>query len=181
MAPNSNVLLPEILRTRPNTDRKVCFLDLQSSSYEVFSWRRSSLSLEALQGSLFDTRNKICISRPWAGCRHTLDGIGVYYRVQKGTSLGRPMGRDREHTSDPAAEGLCCLPATYRALKAELCDEDSRPRSLSDPEGSSGSWTSLLSKREVCSFCVPRRPTLDMETMWCGSDCSSPLIMATCL
>ena len=24
-----------------------------------------------------------------------------------------------------AAEGLCCLPATYRALTAELCDEDS--------------------------------------------------------
>ena len=37
MAPKSNVLLAEILRTRPNTDCKVFFLDLRSLSYEVFS------------------------------------------------------------------------------------------------------------------------------------------------
>jgi len=53
MAPKSNVLLPERLRTRPNTDHKACFLDLRSSFYEVFSWRRPSLSLQALQESLF--------------------------------------------------------------------------------------------------------------------------------
>ena len=43
IAPKSNVILPESFRTRPNTDHKVCFLDLRSSSYEVFSWRRSLL------------------------------------------------------------------------------------------------------------------------------------------
>jgi hypothetical protein len=61
MAPKTNVLLPKSLRSQPNTDRKVCLLDLRSSSYEVFSWRSSSLCHEALQGSLFDTRDRICI------------------------------------------------------------------------------------------------------------------------
>jgi hypothetical protein len=55
----------------------------------------------ALQGSLFDTKDKICASRPSAGCRHIIDGIGVYNRVQKVTSLGRPLGPDREHTHPP--------------------------------------------------------------------------------
>jgi hypothetical protein len=57
-------------------------------------------------------------------------------------------------TSASAAEGLCCLPATYRALPA-----NSVTRTLSDLEGSHGSCPCLLSKREVCPFCVPRRPT----------------------
>ena len=67
MAPKTNVLLLESLRTRGITDRKACFFDLRASSYEVFSLRRSSdsLSLLKLCRDLCLTQAKnICIARP---------------------------------------------------------------------------------------------------------------------
>ena len=45
MAPKFNSLLPESLRSRPNINRKVCFLHLRSSSYEVISGHCSLLKL----------------------------------------------------------------------------------------------------------------------------------------
>jgi len=84
------------------------------------SWRRSSPFLEAFQGYLFDTKDRICAFRPWASCRHILDGIGVNNRVQEVAYLDRPLGWHRELTSASTAKGLWCLPEASNVWQPNL-------------------------------------------------------------
>jgi len=98
MAPKSNVLPSESLRTRPKPDLNACFLDLRVSSYEVLHGK-GHRSVLKLSRDIFTSKGQD-LSFPSSSTLYTHARWywSVYNRVQKVTPSSRSFGRDRERT-----------------------------------------------------------------------------------